>query len=791
MNTARLNIINKKLLQNAATVALVVSAAGCGVQHRAEADTLPARYVNPFIGASTNIDAAGAYHGLGKTFPGATTPYGMVQVNPNTITGGDNGSGYSYEHTTIEGFAMTQMSGIGWFGEMGNFLVMPTTGELKKVAGKEDGRMAGYRSTIDKSSEKASAGYYSVRLSDYDITVEGTATPRCGMLRFTYPEHAQSRIQIDLARRVGGSSDEQYIKVVDENTIEGWMRCTPECGGWGNGDGNANYTVHYYATFSHPLKNYGIWSAEIPDGFVRKRDEVDSMPYMQLVASAPVMTGVSEITGKNLGFYTEFATRKGETVEMKVAISYVDIEGARKNYEAEIKDKTFDEVVSQATDLWNRALSKVKVEGGDDDRRTVFYTALYHTMIDPRVITDVDGRYYGGDFKVHTGDGTFTKRTIFSGWDVYRSQFPLQCIINPQLVSDQINSLITLAQESGREYFERWELLNAYSGCMLGNPAMPVIADAWVKGIRTYDASKALTYGINSEEKFGNGEKGYTPGSVSHTLEYAYADWCLAQFARQLGETSVADKYEQKAQAYRNVFNSEAGWYMPRKADGSWPALEEGFRMKEGLGCMECNLYQQGWFVPHDVEGMVQLMGGKEKALADLKQLFEKMPADMLWNQYYNHANEPVHFVPFLFNKLGEPWETQKWTRYICANGYKNKVEGLVGNEDVGQMSAWYVLAAAGLHPSCPGETRMEITSPMFDRIEFALDKRYASGERFEVVTHNNSAKNVYIERALLNGKEYGKCYIDFDEIKKGGKLELFMTDTPCKTWGTESADKE
>ena len=522
MNTARLNIINKKLLQNAATVALVVSAAGCGVQHRVEADALPAQYVNPFIGASTNIDAAGAYHGLGKTFPGATTPYGMVQVNPNTITGGDNGSGYSYEHTTIEGFAMTQMSGIGWFGEMGNFLVMPTTGELKKVAGKEDGRMAGYRSTIDKSSEKATAGYYSVRLSDYDITVEGTATPRCGMLRFTYPEHAQSRIQIDLARRVGGSSDEQYIKVVDENTIEGWMRCTPECGGWGNGDGNANYTVHYYATFSHPLKNYGIWSAEIPDGFVRKRDEVDSMPYMQLVASAPVMTGVSEITGKNLGFYTEFATRQGETVEMKVAISYVDIEGARKNYEAEIKDKTFDEVVSQATDLWNQALSKVKVEGGDDDRRTVFYTALYHTMIDPRVITDVDGRYYGGDFKVHTGDGTFTKRTIFSGWDVYRSQFPLQCIINPQLVSDQINSLITLARESGREYFERWELLNAYSGCMLGNPAMPVIADAWAKGIRTFDASKALTYGINSEEKFGNGEKGYTPGSVSHTLEYAY-----------------------------------------------------------------------------------------------------------------------------------------------------------------------------------------------------------------------------------------------------------------------------
>ena len=373
----------------------------------------------------------------------ATTPYGMVQVSPNTITGGDNGSGYSDEHKTIEGFAFTQMSGVGWFGDLGNFLVMPTTGELYKVAGKENNdSIKGYRSAYNKATETAKAGYYSVELTDYHIKVESSATPHCGILHFTYPSSDQSRIQIDLARRVGGTSTSQYIKVVDDYTIQGWMKCTPDGGGWGNGEGKADYTVYYYAQFSKPLTNYGFWSADIPEHWVRKRDEVVSIPYLTRVSQAPVIKDKKELTGKHLGFFTEFPTKEGETVEMKVGISFVDMEGAANNFEQEIASKNFGQVKQEATELWNKELNRVRISGGTDDEKTIFYTAMYHTMIDPRIYTDVDGRYVGGDYKIHTADSTFTKRTIFSGWDVFRSQFPLQTIINPRLVSDELNSLL-------------------------------------------------------------------------------------------------------------------------------------------------------------------------------------------------------------------------------------------------------------------------------------------------------------------------------------------------------------
>ena len=411
---------------------------------------------------------------------------------------------------------------------------------------------------------------------------------------------------------------------------------------------------------------------------------------------------------------------------------------------------------------------------------------MYHTMIDPRIYTDVDGRYVGGDYKIHTADSTFTKRTIFSGWDVFRSQFPLQTIINPRLVSDELNSLITMADQSGREYYERWELLNSYSGCMLGNPALSVLADAYIKGIRTYDAEKAYRYAVNTSRRFGNDSLGYAPEplSISTTLEYAYTDWCISQLAKAMGKEDDAKCFYEKGQAYHSIFDKEKGWFRPRKADGAWVEWPENARLKEWYGCIEANSYQQGWFVPHDVPGMVNLMGGKEKVIADLTDFFNKTPSNMLWNEYYNHANEPEHFVPFLFNQLEVPWYTQKWTRYTCEKAYANKVEGIVGNEDVGQMSAWYVLAASGIHPSCPGNTRMEITSPVFDKVEFNLDPSYYTGKKFTVIAHNNSINNIYIQKALLNGQEYNKCYLDFADIAAGGTLELFMGDKPNVEWG-------
>ncbi|MGV8963725.1 MAG: GH92 family glycosyl hydrolase [Candidatus Saccharimonadaceae bacterium] len=750
------------------------------------AEFSPADYVNPFIGASTSTSAAGAYHGLGKTFPGATSPYGMVQVSPNTITGGDNSSGYSYEHKTIEGFAFTQMSGVGWFGDLGNFLVMPTTGDLKKIAGKEDGSITGYRSNYDKKSEVAEAGFYSANLIDYGINVQSSITPRCGILKFTFPENKKSRIQIDLARRVGGTSVEQYIKVIDKYTIKGWMKCTPDGGGWGNGEGNTNYTVHFFARFSKPLENYGFWSADIPDGWSRKKDDVVSIPYLTRVSEAPVITGKDEMNGKHLGFYTEFPTQRKEQITLKVGISFVDMEGAENNFNTEIASLDFDEVKTQARQLWDKELSRIKIFGGSEDEKTIFYTALYHTMIDPRIFTDADDRYMGGDNKPYSTNGAFIKRTIFSGWDVFRSQFPLQTIINPSLVSDQINSLVTLAEQSGKEYYERWEILNAYSGCMLGNPALSVLADAYVKGIRTFNVKKAYEYAKNTSRVFGNDKLGYTPSalSISHTLEYAYSDWCISQLATAMGKGEDAKEYSDKSQAYRNVFDKEKGWFRPRKADGSWQPWPENARTTEWYGCVESNPYQQGWFVPHDIEGMVELMGGRKAVLADLYNFFEKTPGDLLWNDYYNHANEPVHFIPFLFNKLNEPWNTQKWSRHICKNAYRNEVEGIVGNEDAGQMSAWYVLTASGIHPSCPGDTRFEITSPMFDRIDFRLEPEYASGKKFTIIAHDNSSENIYIQKSILNGKEYIECYLDFSNIVQGGVLELYMGSTPNRKWG-------
>ena len=747
-----------------------------------------ARWVNPFIGASTSVDAAGVYHGLGKTYPGATTPFGMTQVSPNTITGGDNAPGYSSEHTTIEGFAMTQMSGVGWYGDMGNFLVMPTTGELHTVAGREDGSVKGWRSRYDKSSESAEAGWYGVRLTDYDIYAESSATPHCGVLRFTYPKSDLSRVQVDLARRVGGCSEEQYVKVESDRAFSGWMRCTPQTGGWGNGDGKVAYTLYFYAELSRSVDEWGFWSADIPDGWARKNNDVVTPEYLAKVAEAAIIRGEKELRGEHIGIFGEFDTREGEQVELKVGISYVDAEGAKRNFDAEVSNKSFNKVRKEAFEQWNNALVKVEVEGCTDVDKRIFYTALYRTMLEPRIHTDVDGRYVGGDFKVHQSDDEFVKRTLFSGWDVFRSQMPLQTIINPSVVNDVICSLMEQARTSGRQYYERWELFNSYTGCMLGNPALSVLADAYAKGIRNYDVEEAYRYAVNSSAEFGNGELGYTVSgtSISHTLEYAYFDWCIAQLAKALGKSEDVETYMLKSQAWRNLFDDEKGWFRPRRADGEWVEWPENARTKERYGCMEATPYQQGWFVPHEIDALAEKLGGKELAVADLKNFFEKAPADMHWNAYYNHANEPVHHVPFMFNRLGAPHLTQYWSRFICRQAYADKVEGIVGNEDAGQMSAWYVLAAMGLHPVCPGEERIEITSPVFESVTISLDKEYAQGGKFVVRALDNSPENVYIQSAKLNGEPYNKCYINFSDIAAGGELELQMGAEPNPEWGVE-----
>lgn len=749
----------------------------CTVLVFAQEIKLPVDYIDPSIGTVTYGKKTKDAHGFGKTFPGAVTPFGLVQLSPDTFSGGDNGSGYSYEHPTMEGFSFTHMSGVGWFGDLGNFLVTPTNGPLRKNRGVPEHPEQGYRSRYSHETEVIKAGYYAVELDDYGIKAELTAAQRAGIIRFTFPKDSTSRIQIDLARRVGGTSTEQFIQVVDEHTISGWMKCPPEGGGWGAGDGNADYTVYFYCQFSKPLTDYGVWSANLPNvprkmRFIRKDD------YQNSIKAAAIRRKFKSKQGKHLGFYTQFDTQEGEEVFVKSGISFVNIAGAKANLEHDIPHWNFDRVKEQARIAWNNAVDKIEIQGGTEEEKTIFYSALYHTMIDPRTFSDVNGNYIGADKRVHqTSD--FTYRTIFSGWDVFRSQFPLQTLINPELVNDEVNSLLQMAELSGRGYLPRWELLNAYSGCMLGNPAVSVIVDAYEKGIRNYNVEKAFSYAKNTVDNTGNGTLGYAHKNISKTLEYAYTDWALGVFANSLGKKNISKTYLEKGENYKNIWNDEVNWFRAKDSTGNW--LEWKGKTVHGQGCIESNPFQQGWFVPHDIDGLKKLMGGDKAFKEELISFFDDTPEDFLWNDYYNHPNEPVHHVPFMFNVAGEPYLTQKWTRKICENAYGTGPYGLCGNEDVGQMSAWYILASIGVHPICPGDNTYQITSPVFQEITINLDSSYYKGKQFKIIAKHNSKENIYIQKMELNGKKLNRFFLKHEEIVKGGILELTMGPEPMK----------
>ena len=745
----------------------------------------PSSFVNPFIGATTEGGPDSA--GLGKTFPGAITPFGMVQLSPDTVTGGDNGPGYSYSHKSIEGFSFTHMSGIGWYGDLGNLLVMPTTGPLVTNSGNDGLKIDGYRSPFRHETETATPGYYQVDLDKYHVRSEMTVTPHAGILRFTYPKNNQSRIQIDLARRIGGTSVRQFVKVVDDHTIEGWMRCTPEGGGWGNGDGHPNYTVYFYGPFSKALMNFGVWSGTISAGTDRRLKFTESKAFQDMAGTALRLPGQKEFEGDHIGFYSDFPTKPGEQVMFRSGISFSSIDSARANLKAELTTWDFDKIRRQAKERWDQALGQVTVSGGTAEQKRVFYSALYHTAIDPRSITDVNGTHPSGDGSIGHSKG-FTYRSIFSGWDVYRSEMPLLSIIRPQVLSDDINSLVELSETSGKHYLERWEFLNAYSGCMIGNPAVVMINDAYQKGIRSFNVAKAYEACRNSVERDGTGKLGYIPEDLSQTLEDSFSEWCIGRFAAETGHKADSQKYLARGANYRNLFDPSSGWFRAKDASGNWlPWPKEG---KVGwVWCEESNPLQQGWFVPQNTSDLAMLLGGNASATKQLEEFFEKTPKGMMWNEYYNHANEPVHHAAFLFNRFGAPWLTQKWVRRILTEAYKNGVEGLCGNDDVGQMSAWYVLAALGFHPICPGEGTYELCGPLFDRAEISVPRADGGYRKFSVVANRKSQADVYIQSVRLNGQLLKRTYITHQEVVKGGTLVFTMGNTPNKAWGQVRAN--
>ena len=431
----------------------------------------PSRFVNPLIGASTS-----SLFGEGKTFPGPTTPFGMVQLSPDTITGGmkgpgyeyegDSAPGYSYEQRTIEGFSFTHMSGVGWYGDFGNLQVMPSTGPMKLDSGRVNHPGEGWRSAYQHANERAEANYYAVKLDDYGIEVELTSAPRAGIMRFHYPKADSARIQVNLSRRIGGTSTRQYVRVIGDSAIDGWMRCPPAGGGWGNGEGKVNYTAYFRMEFSIPLERIGVWKIDVPNDAFPVRHGLatsyfQSDQYQEVVRRGKVLEGCREFEGNHIGFFAEFPSLASDgRLAIKSAISFVSLEGARKNLAHDIPGWDFDKVRRKGRALWDQALSSIEIEGASEHEKRIFFTAMYHAMIDPRVISDVDGNYMGADEKIHAAVG-YVPRTIFSGWDVFRGEFPLMTLLNTKLVSDQINSLVTLAETSGKGYLERWEIMNA------------------------------------------------------------------------------------------------------------------------------------------------------------------------------------------------------------------------------------------------------------------------------------------------------------------------------------------
>lgn len=661
--------------------------------------------VDPMIGTVTYPEAGlrgdEAIHGFGKTFPGAATPFGRVQLSPDTVTGGDNGSGYSYTHKTIEGFSFFHLSGIGWYGEFGNFQVMP--GELPK-------------SRFSHADERAEAGYYRVRLSDAGVVAELTAAPHAGMLRFTYETAGDASFKIDLARRIGEISrakphGRQTFRVTGRNAFEGEIVCDHRDGGWGRGEGKVDYIVRFRGLCSKPLDR------------------------------------VEEDGGEtNHTVRVRFPVAAGEAVTLHVAFDF------NEELPPAPEGLDFDAMRAAATASWRAALGAIDVTGGTAAERTVFATALYHAMIDPRDVGSDDGH---------------VRRTVFSGWDVFRSEMPLLALIRPDIVSDLVSSMMETVTSGRRKTLPRWDIFGCDSGCMVGQPLVSVMAMAYERGIRTFDAETALRLAQETLAAESNDRRrGYTPGSLSETLEYAYADWCCGRLAELMGRADVAVRHFGYAQAYTNCWSREVGWMRARTADSGWLAWEG--RETSGQGCVESNPWQQGWFVPHDVEGLVRLMGGRAAFTRELERFFAQVPDDFRWNAAYNHPNEVCHTLPFLWAFSDDPVGVDKWVGRIRRAAYGTGPFGLCGNEDVGQMSAWYVLAAIGIHPVCPGDGKWYVCTPLFEEARLSV----GGGRTFTVRCPPARPGRPAGPRALsLNGRRLSRRWLWTREIVSGGCL--------------------
>lgn len=721
-----------------------------------------AAYVNPFIGTG----------GHGHTFPGAIVPHGMISPSPDTrIDGWDACSGYYYADSTINGFSHTHLSGTGCC-DYGDVLLMPTVGEQKYLPTGSQSQQMAYASAFSHQNETAEPGYYSVFLDTYQVKAELTASKRAAIHRYTFPESKEAGFILDLDYSLQRQTNkEMEIEVISPTEICGRKKTMY----WA-----FDQYINFYAKFSKPF-TYTLVT--------------DSMALDDGGRLLPTCKAL-----------LHFDTTKDEQVFVKVGISAVDIEGARKNVETEIPDWDFDGVRKDARKAWNETLSKIDITTNDKNDKTIFYTALYHTAISPNLFTDVDGRYLGMDLQVHQGDTLNPMYTIFSLWDTFRALHPLMTIIYPDLNNAFIRSLIKKHQEGG--IFPMWDMASNYTGTMIGYHAVPVIVDAYMKGDRNFDIQEAYracvraaeydTTGIKCPDlvlphlmpkaKYYKNSIGYVPcdrenESVAKALEYAYDDWCISVFADALNDYDTRDKYARFAKAYEFYFDPGTRFMRGLDSKGEWrtPFNPRSSTHRNDDYC-EGTAWQWTWFVPHDIEGLVKLMGGEDAFVGKLDSLFtadsslegETTSSDIsgLIGQYA-HGNEPSHHVIHMYNYVNRPWRTQELVDSVYRSQYANAVDGLSGNEDCGQMSAWYVLNSMGFYQVCPGKPVYSIGRPAFDKAVVNLP----DGKKFTVIAKNNSKKNKYIKSMTLNGKPLDKPFFTHDDIIAGSTLEIEMTD--------------
>jgi predicted alpha-1,2-mannosidase len=711
------------------------------------------RYVNPFIGTG----------GHGHTFPGAIVPFGMVQLSPDTrLTGWDSCSGYHYSDSIIYGFSHTHLSGTG-IPDYGDVLLMPSD----NTEAVDKWYLKPYFSHFEHRNETASPGYYSVKLDD-GILVELTTTDRVAMHRYTFPRTGKAYVLIDLDHRdkvlnssVGISSDGTFLGL---RKSQGWAK---------------DQIVYFAGKFSLPFTGLTVIGGQ----------EIDLEHLEDL--------GKPENKRGTRGYFT-FDVKAGQSLLVKIAISAVDQQGAYKNLRADLNQWDFDKVRANAAAVWNRELNKIVVTGGNGVQLTNFYTGLYHAMTAPNLFMDVDGRYRGHDFKIHAAEG-FSNYTVFSLWDTFRAAHPLYTIIDQKRTRDFIKTFLAQYEQGGR--LPVWELAANETDTMIGYHAVSVIADAAAKDISGFDLEKAFAAMKHSAElkHYGLGayiDQGFISmederESVSKVLEYAYDDWCIAQVARLLGKTADYERYSARAQSYKNVFDRVSGFMRPR-SNGDWV---EPFDPREvTFAFTEANSWQYTFFAPQDIDGLVNLMGGRQQFAEKLDQLFvaesrttgrEQADITGLIGQYA-HGNEPSHHMAYLYNYVGQPWKTQMRVRQIMDQFYKSAPDGLIGNEDCGQMSAWYVLSAAGFYPVTPGSNVYAIGTPLFPEVRFNLE----NGKSFVVRAAGVSDRSIYIQSATLNGKPYNKSFLLHDDLMRGGELVFQMGPRANSGWGAGAGNE-